>query len=119
MRSSGKDDEPESETPAGTLRVVASQVTGRAATLTVSGELDLATAELLTAALEHQLDAGRRYVRLNLSALTFCDASGLHALVAAHHRFLNGRGTLVLAAVSPAVSRLLTLTSLDRTLFLA
>ncbi len=55
-------------------------------------------------------------MRLDLSAVTFCDCAGLGVLVQAHHRFLAVRGTLLLIDVSPRMARLLTITALDEVL---
>lgn len=78
--------------------------------LRVSGELDLAT---LADALTAQLRAGHRFVRLDLSGLTFCDCSGLRVFVHAHHAFLDVRGTLILTAARRAITGLLAITALD------
>ncbi|MGI9006796.1 MAG: STAS domain-containing protein [Streptosporangiaceae bacterium] len=63
-----------------------------------------------------QRRAGRRYPRLDLSAVTFCDAAGLGLLMAAHHRFLAERGTLTLIEAPARIARLLQITALDRVL---
>lgn len=81
--------------------------------LRVSGELDLASAATLADALTAQLRAGRRFVRLDLSGLTFCDCSGLGVFVHAHHAFLDVRGALILTAARRAITRLLAITALD------
>lgn len=86
-------------------------------TLRASGELDLDTSRVLADALASQLAGGRRYVRLDLSELAFCDCAGLDVLVQAHQRFLTARGTLRLTGVGPRIMRLVKLTGLDRTLF--
>jgi anti-anti-sigma factor len=85
----------------------------------VKGELDLATADILTGALEHELTVGHRFVRLDLSRLTFTDCAGLRALLAAHNRFLAARGTIVVTGLRRQVIRLLAITHLDEALFVA
>jgi anti-anti-sigma regulatory factor len=52
------------------------------AELDVSGDLDMAGAQALTAAaLEHELDHGRRFVWLDVAGLTFLDSAGIDALI--------------------------------------
>lgn len=83
----------------------------------ISGELDAALAPRLAAELSAHLQAGRRYLRLELSGVTFIDTSALSVVLAAHNELLRERGTLVLTGVRRPVSRLLELTELDRVLF--
>jgi anti-anti-sigma factor len=81
------------------------------------GELDLAARPALAEGLQQQQDAGRRFVRLDLSGVTFLDCSCLGVLVAFHHRFLELHGLLILTGVNAHVARLLTLIGLHDTLF--
>lgn len=99
-----------------TMTVHADDVS-HSATVAVAGELDLASADQLAATLEEQTRRGRRYVRVDVSGLTFLDATALGVLAAAHHDLLAHRGTLTMTGVSPAVSRLLRITGLDGVLF--
>ena len=80
------------------------------------GELDVATAGLLALALEEQRAAKRRYVRLDLSGLTFMDCAGLSVILRAHHQLLADGGTLILTGASPRVQRVLHITALDEVL---
>jgi anti-sigma B factor antagonist len=84
----------------------------------VSGELDMATTAPLWAVLQGHLDSGRRFVRLDISAVDFLDASTLGGLTVAHHAALARRGTLVITGVRSSVARLLRLTGLDEVLFI-
>ena len=77
------------------------------------GEWDLANADLLEELFDEQERAGRRFVRLDVSAVTFLDCTCLGVLVAAHRRFLGARGTLVLTGVSTRLARLLRIAGLD------
>lgn len=81
-----------------------------------AGEWDLANAYRLAELLEKHETAGRRFVRLDVSSVSFLDCTCLEVLVTAHHRFLAARGTLVLTGVTPRLMRLLSLTQLDREL---
>jgi anti-sigma B factor antagonist len=80
------------------------------------GEWDLANAHALAELLEEHEKAGRRFVRLDVSAVSFFDCTCLEVLVAAHRRLLAARGTLVLTGVTPRLTRLLGLARLDRVL---
>jgi anti-sigma B factor antagonist len=85
----------------------------RSLTLSVSGEIDLATAPQLAAAVTDALGSDTDVVSLDLTGVTFVDSTGLHVLLAAQRRAdLTGR-RLVLAGTSRAVDRLLTLTGTD------
>jgi len=77
------------------------------------GEWDLANAATLADLLGAHEKAGRRFVRLDLSAVTFLDCTCIGVLVSVHRRLLAGRGTLVLTGVSPRIQRLLRLARLD------
>jgi anti-sigma B factor antagonist len=87
------------------------------ASVTVGGELDVTTAAPLWAVLQGHLAAGRRFVRLDLSGVTFIDATALTGITRAHEEFLAGRGTLVISGVRPPVARVLRMTALDEILF--
>jgi anti-sigma B factor antagonist len=89
------------------------------ANVRLAGDLDLASARVLVAALEHELDSGRRFVRLDLSGLGFLDSSGISALVELHWRFMAKRGTLILLGLSRHARRLAALTRTDTVLLIA
>jgi anti-anti-sigma factor len=77
----------------------------------LAGELDLATAPLLTEAL---LDlASERDVHLDLALLTFLDSSGLHAITALA-RSQDGDRSVVLLNPSAAVRRSLEIAGIDQ-----
>ena len=80
----------------------------------LSGDLDLASAPDLREQLLGLLRPGTSRLVLDLSRVSFCDASGLAVLVGASHRARMLGGFLRLAAVSPATDRVLHLTGLDR-----
>ena len=67
-------------------------------TLRLAGEVDAATAPRLVDALSTLNGASE--TTLDLTALTFIDSSGLHAIVA-HARSREPDGTVTLTAVSP------------------
>ena len=59
------------------------------------------------------IDAGQNQLVLDLSSVDFIDSSGLGALVSCLKR-LGPRGSLAVAGATGAVSRLFTLTRMDR-----
>lgn len=59
--------------------------TGAATTIAVEGELDLATAAALTAAVR-DVNADAAAVVVELSGVTFIDSTGVHALLDARER---------------------------------
>jgi anti-anti-sigma factor len=83
----------------------------------VNGELDLSTAAPLWAVLDSHLAAGRRFLRLDLSGVTFLDATALTGITRAHKELLARRGTLVVTGVRSLVGRVLRMTGLDEVLF--
>lgn len=85
----------------------------------LSGELDLASASALAACVDGQLAEGRTHLRVDLSALSFVDATGLSVLVRAHHQLLTRRGALVITAMSARCRRLIEMVGLDHTLLIA
>ncbi|MFI6099410.1 STAS domain-containing protein [Lentzea sp. NPDC051213] len=84
--------------------------------LTVSGELATSGSERLLTRLDRLLDQGHRHVVLDLSGVTFCDSSGVSALVRGHARASAAAGRLRLVAASPQVTRVLELAGLARML---
>ncbi|HST63977.1 MAG TPA: STAS domain-containing protein [Mycobacteriales bacterium] len=83
-------------------------------TVRVRGELDIATAPLLRAALEGVYARRPVRVEVDLSEVTFLDASSLAGLIAARRRLAAQRAVLVLVDPSPIVRRVLDITGLDR-----
>ncbi|TMM20305.1 MAG: STAS domain-containing protein [Actinobacteria bacterium] len=81
--------------------------------MTVRGEVDLASAPKLAAAMTELIDRGYSHVAVDLGAVEFIDSSGLGVLVGSLRRLREQDGDLVLRAASPAVARILELTGLD------
>ncbi|MEW2414801.1 STAS domain-containing protein [Streptomyces sp. NPDC046866] len=78
----------------------------------VSGEIDLNSAAYLRQAFAAALAACRDgcEIAMDLSAVTFCDCSGLNALLRARRRARDEGVTLTISAAAPPVGRLLELT---------
>jgi anti-anti-sigma factor len=81
--------------------------------LLVSGELDLATAPQLEAALAAHLRSRPQTVIVDLSRVTFIDCAGLNVLLRARRRARYSQSTVRLGPVSTRVARVLTLTGTD------
>ena len=82
----------------------------------LAGELDIACAPALRDELLSLLRRGSSHLVIDLSEVSFCDASGLAVLVSAGRRARLLGGFLRLAAVSPQVGRVLQMTGLQRNL---
>jgi anti-sigma B factor antagonist len=80
-------------------------------TVAVSGELDLATAPRLSAAVAEHGDA--KVLVLDMTATTFIDSTGVRALLQAHGRSARSGSRLVVVAGDGAVRRVLELCQLE------
>ena len=87
------------------------------AVVVIRGELDLATAPALEAALNQRLDAGQDVV-VDLRELEFMDSTGLRALVAAHARVENTEQTFLIVRPRPGapIERILAVAGVERVL---
>jgi anti-sigma B factor antagonist len=93
--------------PAFEIRDVAvGAVTG----LAVRGEVELATAPALTAAVDHAIPASRGPFVIDLSGVDFLDSSGIHCLVRARALLASDDRLLVLVCPPGSVRRVLELT---------
>jgi anti-sigma B factor antagonist len=82
--------------------------------VSVTGELDIATAEQAYIYISDVIDAWPAPVSVDLSGLTFCDASGLGVLArTARHAREAGR-QLRLTAARPSLLKIMRITGLDR-----
>jgi anti-anti-sigma factor len=87
-----------------------------ALTISLSGEVDIHTAEAIRGAASLAVDQDFAWLCLDLAEVTFMDSQGLNALVGAHRVLERAGSTLRLAKVPPSLQRLLELTGLDRVL---
>lgn len=80
------------------------------------GELDFDSVVQLHEAADDELNGstGTLPVVVDCAALTFCDSSGISALLRLYQRLTAEQRALRLAAVPASVSRLFTLTGLDQ-----
>lgn len=80
----------------------------------LQGEVDLASAPQLRRELYEIIDQGHRWVAIDLSNVDFMDSTGLGVLIGVLKRLREGDGSLALAGIKPAVSRVFEITGLDR-----
>ena len=85
-------------------------------TLTVEGELDVATAPQFRTSVGALLGTGCRDLEIDLAGTTFLDSSGLGALVWAAHRIRAAGGELSVVNPSVHVAQTLEITGIDRLL---
>lgn len=88
------------------------QRNGRAASVSVRGELDVSTAPELADRCRLLHAEGTLDVELDLEETSFLDSSGLRALIGARHVFGDAGGNLRLTHPSEPVMRLLSITGL-------
>jgi len=82
--------------------------------VSMTGELDIATAEQAYSYISEIIDGRPAPVTVDLSGLTFCDASGLGALARiARHARQKGR-QLMLTSARPSMLKIMRITGLDR-----
>jgi anti-sigma B factor antagonist len=84
-------------------------------TLSVGGEMDLAAADELAAAVDRALGSGESPLIVDLSGVSFIDSTGLGALVRFQNAATAADRELVLQAPSERVLRILELTGLTST----
>lgn len=80
--------------------------------LSLVGELDLATIDLLDREVDRATAAEKRVV-IDLRRLHFIDSTGLHAVLRIDRRLTEGGGQLTIVRGPRAVERLFRLTGLD------
>lgn len=78
----------------------------------LAGDLDVFSAEELTATLE-EAEARSRFLVLDLQAVSFIDSTALGALVGSTRRLRDRGGDLKLLVSSPHILRVLRVTNLD------
>jgi anti-sigma B factor antagonist len=80
--------------------------------VTVRGELDLATAPMVSRQLRDAIEAGCRRMLIDLSDVTFVDASALGMLTLTRRELRNRQGSLRFVGYPPAFLRLCRATGL-------
>ncbi|MFC7381438.1 STAS domain-containing protein [Sphaerisporangium rhizosphaerae] len=82
--------------------------------LAVAGELDHHTAPRLRAVLDEFTFVPAAGLVIDLSALTFCDSTGISLLVAAHQRAQEAGAAVALAGLHPDIAHVFHIMGLDR-----
>jgi anti-anti-sigma factor len=82
--------------------------------VSVTGELDIATAEQAYAYISDVIDSLPGPVSVDMSGLTFCDASGIGALVRIARYARQAGRQVMLTSVRPSVLKIMRITGLDR-----
>src|SRR4051794_14856952 len=93
---------PEVPQPSPQLSITAEPYAPGRSRVRLSGELDLVPASDASAAFADVFRSGARFVDVDLSQLTFCDAAGLRALTQAHLRWRSVSGRVVLCSPRPS-----------------
>jgi anti-sigma B factor antagonist len=83
------------------------------ALVSVTGEIDLYTAPHLQSEFTRLLQDGPSRVVIDMSAVDFCDSTGMNVLLSALKRMKEQGGALEVAAPRPAVRKILQVTGLD------
>ena len=98
------------------FHITVASLTPSLALVSVSGEIDLYTAERLQQAIGEATSVGADTVLLDLSGVGFIDSTALGVVVQETKR-LEGRGhALILVTNDPRTTRVLEVTGLDRVL---
>ena len=93
---------------------VTSRSQGDHVVLALAGEIDLYTAPKLQSELTSALAAGKSsHIVVDMSAVEFCDSTGMNVLLSCLRQVRERGGELELAAPRPAVMKILQVTALD------
>ena len=93
---------------------VSSRSQGDHIVLALAGEIDLYTAPRLQSELTSVLSAKKSaQIVVDMSAVEFCDSTGMNVLLAAHRVATERGGDLTLAAPRPPVRKILEVTGLQ------
>lgn len=82
--------------------------------VSVTGELDIATAEQAYAYLSDVIDSSKAPVSVDLAGVTFCDASGLGVLAKIASRAREKGRQLRLTSARPSLLKIMRITGLDK-----
>ena len=89
---------------------------GQGCHLVVHGDVDVATAHLLSKAVRDALDRGRRDVTIDMRSVTFMDSTGLSAIITGRQAAVAAGGSLRVTDPSSAVLLVLDATNLTAAL---
>ena len=100
----------------GTAGAAASQQEPRLAVVTLPGEIDTSNDGQIQDMLTSALDDGAAVLVADAAGTTFCECSGVTALLFTHHRAAAAGAQLRVVVGSPSMRRILELTAADRVL---
>lgn len=103
---------PSDPTPKPSVASATFDRAGSHQTVYLSGELDPASVPEIAEAIVARIEPGDERTWLDMSAVGFCDSSGLKMLAALHQRTSADGGLLVVCEPTPLVLRLLEVTGL-------
>ena len=89
---------------------VTSAAQGDHTVVSVSGEVDAASADVLRSAIAEVIDGGQPRVSIDMSDVSFIDSSGLRVLIAGYKSASAAGGALTVQSPSDPVTRLLEIT---------
>ena len=96
------------------VRATTAQIGADAYVVSVSGELDIATAGRLGEELEHTSERGARRVIVDLVGVTFIDSVALGVLTEEARRLRANGGICIVVSQDPRILRVFEITGLDR-----
>jgi anti-sigma B factor antagonist len=96
------------------VRATTAQIGADAYVVSVSGELDIATADRLAEELERTVERNARRVIVDLVGLTFIDSVALGVLTEEARRLRSTGGTCIVVSQDPRILRVFEITGLDR-----
>jgi anti-sigma B factor antagonist len=95
------------------FRIDVPHTDGALAVITLSGEFDISAAPAVRARALELIADGHPDLVADLSGVTFCDSSGLGALVGIWRCAKDADGSLTLSAIPDRLGRLLSVTGMD------
>jgi anti-sigma B factor antagonist len=104
---------PGSDLPAGEDFRISVRDDAAPATVTVEGEVDVATAPALRDELYRLIDQGATEIVVDLSGMDFIDSTGLGVFVGALKRAREGGGGIELRGLKPAARKVFDITGLS------
>ena len=104
---------PASDLPAGEDFRISVHDDAGTPTVTVEGEVDVATAPALRDELYRLIDRGTKRIVVDLAGMDFIDSTGLGVFVGALKRSREGGGELELRSPKPAARKIFNITGLS------
>jgi anti-sigma B factor antagonist len=96
------------------VKATTAQIGADAYVVSVSGELDIATADRFAEELERTAERSARRVIVDLVGLTFIDSVALGVLTEGARRLRAAGGTCIVVSQDPRILRVFEITGLDR-----